>query len=41
MGRAGRERIATVFTVDALVAGSIAAYELAAARRRPEESSSA
>ena len=29
MGRAGRERIATVFTVDALVAGTVAAYELA------------
>lgn len=34
MGRAGRERIATVFTVDALVAGTLAAYELAMAGRR-------
>jgi glycosyltransferase involved in cell wall biosynthesis len=30
MGRAGRKRIATVFTVDALVSGTVAAYELAA-----------
>lgn len=34
MGRAGRERIAEVFTVDALVEGTLAAYELAATRRR-------
>jgi len=34
MGRAGRERIATVFTVDALVSETIAAYDLAAERRR-------
>lgn len=34
MGRAGRERIATEFTVDALVSGTVAAYELAAQRRR-------
>lgn len=33
MGRAGRERIATVFTADALVRGTIAAYELAAEGR--------
>jgi glycosyltransferase involved in cell wall biosynthesis len=34
MGRAGRERIATVFTVDALVRGTIGAYDLAAEGRR-------
>ena len=34
MGRAGRERIATLFTVEALVTGTIEAYELAAERRR-------
>jgi glycosyltransferase involved in cell wall biosynthesis len=34
MGRAGRERIASVFTVDALVSGTIAAYDLAAEGRR-------
>lgn len=33
MGRAGRERIATVFTVDALVRGTIAAYDRAVDRR--------
>jgi glycosyltransferase involved in cell wall biosynthesis len=33
MGRAGRERIATVFTVEALVAGTLAAYEQAFGRR--------
>jgi hypothetical protein len=33
MGEAGRERIATVFTVDALVRGTIDAYELAEKRR--------
>jgi len=34
MGAAGRERIATVFTVDALVAGTLAAYDRALAGRR-------
>jgi len=34
MGRIGRERIATVFTVDALVNGTLAAYDLAAKGRR-------
>jgi glycosyltransferase involved in cell wall biosynthesis len=33
MGEAGRERIAEVFTVDALVSGTIDAYELAMSRR--------
>jgi glycosyltransferase involved in cell wall biosynthesis len=33
MGRLGRERIATVFTVEALVAGTLAAYEQALAGR--------
>jgi glycosyltransferase involved in cell wall biosynthesis len=32
MGRAGRERIATVFTVGALVAGTVAEYERATSR---------
>jgi glycosyltransferase involved in cell wall biosynthesis len=37
MGSAGRERIATSFTVDALVKGTVAAYDLAVARtRRPK-----
>ena len=34
MGAAGRERIRTVFTVDALVDGTVAAYDLAVERRR-------
>jgi glycosyltransferase involved in cell wall biosynthesis len=34
MGRAGSERIATVFTVDALVTGTVAAYDLAVAGQR-------
>ncbi len=34
MGAAGRERIASVFTVERLVAGTLAAYELASERRR-------
>lgn len=34
MGRAGRERIESVFSVDALVSGTIAAYDLAEERRR-------
>ena len=34
MGRAGRERIATMFTVDALVSETIAAYDLAIEGRR-------
>ena len=34
MGRAGRERIASEFTVEALVNGTVAAYELARQRRR-------
>ena len=33
MGRAGRERIASVFTIDALVSGTIAAYDVAMKRR--------
>jgi glycosyltransferase involved in cell wall biosynthesis len=33
MGRAGRNRVATVFTVEALVAGTVAAYEAALSRR--------
>jgi glycosyltransferase involved in cell wall biosynthesis len=33
LGGAGRERIATVFTVDALVDGTVAAYDLALERR--------
>ncbi len=33
MGEAGRERIAEVFTVDALVSGTVAAYELALSKR--------
>jgi glycosyltransferase involved in cell wall biosynthesis len=33
MGLAGRERIANAFTVDALVSGTIAAYEVAMKRR--------
>jgi glycosyltransferase involved in cell wall biosynthesis len=34
MGLAGRERIATVFSLDELVAGTLAAYELALERKR-------
>jgi len=36
MGEAGRERIASAFTVEALVSGTLAAYELAE-RRHPAE----
>jgi hypothetical protein len=32
MGEAGRERVATAFTVAQLVAGTVEAYELAALR---------
>jgi glycosyltransferase involved in cell wall biosynthesis len=34
MGRAGQERIATMFTIESLVKGTIAAYDLAMSRRR-------